>query len=252
MSATVRARLGRYGVWQLRDYFLGAGGATLVVSVVVIALLSQTSFGTISTNGHQSSGQDAVRSVTGVLLIALGVLGSTFANSGLVADDRARGYYRFALAKPVSPVRLYGQAFLVRGVGFLCIAAIAWVACAWRLLPGSFFGTLGYMVVAYVTVGGVTLLLSTMFRHAWLGTLILWVAAAIFSAAATTPGGLRVLWLPVHFVLPPLQLTSRLASMLVSGDAMPTPVGDLVWYVGYGVLAILAALTVIRGREWPL
>jgi hypothetical protein len=228
------ARLGRYAVWQLYDYVRGTGGATIVLSGLAITML--TVFDTWRSSHTPASVAEAVG-----LLGVLRFLGPIFACSGLVADDRSKGYYRFLLAKPVSAVRFYGQAFLLRGAAFLGITAAAWAVCAFLLGAGPFVGTMCYAGLCYLTVGGVTLLLSTISRHAWLAALMLGGAARIVSGFASKPSNWRVLWVALHAVLPPFHLVSSLNSP-----------GAIAWFAGYGVLAIAAALTVIRRREWPL
>ena len=68
-----------------------------------------------------------------VHLVAL--VGSIFATSGLVSDDRSRNYYRFLFAKPLDPIRYYAQAFVLRGLVIILIAAFV----AGRTLHLAFF-----------------------------------------------------------------------------------------------------------------
>jgi hypothetical protein len=228
------ARLGRYAVWQLYDYARGVGGATVVLSGLAITMLT---LGETWRMSHTPASEATALGLLGVLRF----LGPIFACSGLVSDDRSKGYYRFLLAKPVSPVRFYGQAFLLRGAAFLGITAAVWAVCALLLGAGPFVGTMCSAALCYLTVGGVTFLLSTVSRHAWLATLLLGGAAGIVSGFASKPSNWRALWVALHAVLPPFHLVSSLNSP-----------GAIAWFAGYGALAIAAALTVIRGREWPL
>jgi ABC-type transport system involved in multi-copper enzyme maturation permease subunit len=237
MSAT--GRLGHYGVWQLRDYMLGAGGATLAVGALVVLM----------GRGANLMVQGQSQPVSTTLIGAVCFLGPIFAASGLVAEDRVRGYYRFLFAKPVSPVLFYAQAFALRGVAFL---AIVGVLAATSGLLFSVGGCVCYAALCYVGIGGIALVFSTAWRHAWLATLACAVAANIASGLAQSPAGWRPLWVTLHYVLPPFQVTSRLASSLVSGDGLPYPFGLTAWFVGYGLAAIAAALIVIRRQEWPV
>ncbi|HWZ58567.1 MAG TPA: hypothetical protein VNW46_06270 [Gemmatimonadaceae bacterium] len=239
------ARLGRYAVWQLYDYGRGVGGATVVLSGLAITMLTMTSLWGLA---HTPIAQGATSALLGVL----GFLGPIFACSGLVSEDRSKGYYRFLLAKPVSPVRFYAQAFLLRGAAFLGITAAVWAACALLLGTGSFIGTMAYAALCYLTVGGVTLLNSTLGRHAWLATLLLGGAAGIVTGFTRTTSMWRPLWLALHAVLPPFHLTSVLSQALMRGGDVLNTAGVIAWFAGYGLLAVAAALTVIRGREWPL
>jgi hypothetical protein len=241
------ARLGRYAIWQLRDYAFGAGGAVLVVSGLAVTMLTLSSIGS-------NRGLAAAANGPGVLLGMLGFLAPIFSCAGLVAEDRSKGFYRFNLAKPVSPVRLYGQAFLLRGVALLGITTLVWLACALLMATGSFFGALAYVVVCYLTIGGVTFLLSTMTRHAWIVTLLLGVGSAMASSASRVRGAWGVFASVVKAVLPPFHLVGPLGTSLLSNGYVGHLISaaEIVWFVGYGLLAVGAALAVIRGREWPL
>jgi hypothetical protein len=237
MSAT--ARLGRYGLWQVRDYMLGAGGATLVVGALAVLVGRGTSLMV----------QGQAQPVSTTLIGWLCYLGPIFAVSALVAEDRVRGYYRFLFAKPVSPVMFYAQSFALRGLAFLAIVGVLAVASG---LISSVGGCLCYAAVCYVGIGGIALVFSTMGRHAWLATLGCGAAATVATGLAASPTAWRPLWVALHYVLPPFQVTSQVASSLVSGDRLPYPFGLTAWLVGYGLAAIAAALLVIRGQEWPV
>jgi hypothetical protein len=239
------ARLGPYAIWQARDYLRGAGGATVVLSGLAIVMLT-----TVALPGGPHS--PAEQAATTTLLGIMAFLGPIFACSGLVSDDRSRGYYRFLLAKPVNPVRFYAQAFLVRGAVFLGITAAAWTICAALVGAGSFVGSMSYAALCFLTVGGLTLLLSSMSKHAWLATLVLSAAAGLASQLTRVRTAWHPLFMALHAVLPPVHLLSGLAGRLMLGDFMANLVGSLAWFAGYGLVALAAALTVIRGREWPL
>jgi hypothetical protein len=236
------ARLARYAIWQLRDYVFGVGGATLLISVLTMGVITAAWIGDRRAVGP---------GLPGVVLSLLGFLGPIFATSGLVADDRSKGYYRFAFAKPVSPVRFYGQAYVLRGLVLLVITALVWALGAVLSREVSLFGALGYTAVCYVGVGGVTLLLSAMLRNAWLASLVLGAASAIAASVNLTVRG--PLWAKaIHLLLPPYFLAGRMVTWLVDGAHLTDAVLGAAWFVGYGALALGAALAVIRGREWPL
>jgi hypothetical protein len=149
-------------------------------------------------------------------------------------------------------VRFYAQAFLLRGVALLGITAVVWLLCTLLFATGSFVGTMCAVALCYLTVGGVTLLLSTMTRHAWLATLLLGAAAGITSGLTHSRWGWRPLFLLLQGILPPLHLAGSLISGLVARGPVPRLALLVAWFAGYGVLAIAAALAVIRRREWPL
>jgi hypothetical protein len=85
-----------------------------------------------------------------------------------VANDRKQGFFRFLFAKPVTPSRYYGQAFVVHCVGFLLVMvllALLYGVIVWPVLTLQFMLVVGLMFVAYA---GVAFLLSAAARWDWL------------------------------------------------------------------------------------
>jgi ABC-type transport system involved in multi-copper enzyme maturation permease subunit len=244
-----RARMGRYALWQMRDYAVGAGGATAALSVLVLALA--VAGGLPDDPANRAS---VLRSVLG----AAAVVGAVAGVSGLVSDDRTKGYYRFALAKPVSATRLYGQAFAVRGAALLGLLAAIWITGTVVMGAGSLISDalprlLLFGAVAYVLIGGVTFALSTITRFAWLGTVALYAAAGIAGGLAQSSHWSRPPWAVAHMVLPPFGQVSALYRDLLglSPSPMERPVRTIAWIAGYGAAAIAAGLAILRRREWP-
>jgi len=249
MAERPRARMGRYALWQMRDYAVGAGGATAALSVLVLSLA--VAGGLPDDPANRAA---ILRSILGVAAAAGAVAGV----SGLVSDDRSKGYYRFALAKPVSATRLYGQAFAIRGAGLLALLAAVWIAGtvvmgAGSLLSDALPRLLLFGAVGYVLIGGVTFLLSTITRFAWLGTIALYAAAGITGGLAQSSHWSRPLWAVAHRVLPPFtQVTALYRDLLgLSRRPIEHPVGTIAWMVGYGSAAIAAGIALLRRREWP-
>ncbi len=227
---TAQARLGRYALWQLRDYAFGAGGAT----VVLACALAWIGANTLSVNGRQPSSFEWL-----VGLVAF--FGSVFAASGLIADDRTHGYYRFQFAKPVHPIRFYAQAYVTRGLWLVALVALidGLGVLTDRSVP--IVGSLAFIVVQYILVGGVTLLLSLLGRFAWLVSCVLYAMSILANRFYNvTVGGWHALWVTLHFLLPPFHL-SEIAMV-------ETP--QVWWSVGYGVLSLVATAIVLRRREW--
>src|SRR5262249_45465345 len=141
--------MGRYARWQLRDYVLGPGGITMAFVGLMIAMAARTTVIQSGTGPVRPPSLDWL-----VQLVAL--LGSIYATSSLVSEDRARGYYRFFFAKPLDPVRFYAQAFVLRGLVLVAVAAIIASLGAVIAHPVPLVGAMTYMAVMYLLAGGVT------------------------------------------------------------------------------------------------
>jgi hypothetical protein len=245
--AIVRARLGAYARWQLRDFILGPGGITIGIVLLQIWITSRTQV--------IESGVGPPRTPSLDWLVQLvGLLGSIYATSSLVSEDRARGYYRFLFAKPVGPVRYYAQAFALRGVVLLVLAALVSLLGAWIAHPVPLLGAVAYTAVMYVFAGGVTACQSTLWRFAWVGSLVLYLASIPVAqlAAPDAPIGpvAHALWRAAHVILPPFSQQTFLHGMLASAPPWGDIAGSIAWCVGYGLIALVAGAFVIRGLEW--
>lgn len=155
---------------------------------------------------------------------------------GIVAEDRSRGYYRFYLAKPVSPLWFYGQsqvlailAMLIFTAGFLGIFSLA-VAPAWHwelLVPSLTLGIL---------VGSLVFALSTVTTRDWILMIVIVIAISVtrhrFPAAQSTLGAV------LNAVLPPNHLV---------GDTSLTA-AHWAWIGGWGLGFFLLGLAVLRYR----
>ena len=161
-----RARVGAYTAWQLRDYLKDRGLSTLVVA----ALSAYLGWSMMTEKTPMPRSTDAVsaellvrfgsagavyaarmaefsfhfmRSMLGAMIF----LGALFAMNGIVANDRKQGFFRFLFAKPMTPSRYYGQAFVVHTVGFmlvmLLLGAIYGFVVTFNLFYLSFFMTGG-------------------------------------------------------------------------------------------------------------
>lgn len=155
---------------------------------------------------------------------------------GIVAEDRVKGYYRFYLAKPVSPLWFYGQSFvlgvlgmLVFTIGFLTLFSLA-VTPAWEwsmLTSGAALGLL---------IGGMIFALSTVTQRDWIWMIIIVIVSGILRARF--PKGDSTLGKVVNAVLPP--------NMLV--DEKTLTAGEWAWVVAWGTGFVLVGLWVLRKR----
>lgn len=254
-----RARLGAYALWQLRDYLMDRGVATLLItaltgylSAVPAYLMLQQNFERpelVARYGSAAAARAAVtHQVSGAFLTGtLGVivfLGALLAMNGIVANDRKLGYYRFLFSKPMSPGRYYGQAFVVNSAGWLAIVsllALVYGLYITPLLSVTFVGAIGLVFLCYA---GVAFLLSATARWDWLSLVFVTVATTLLQqrfGSSTSPFA-RLLHL-----LPPLQETTRVYEALAEGVALPWH--SVAWLGGYGAACFVAALVVLRHRR---
>jgi hypothetical protein len=242
--STRRAHLGRYLLWQLRDYLVQQAPATMIVlclfGYLTIAPVLHGVGGTLAAlpaSVHQR--------LLAEFLASFVLLGTLFATNGIVSTDRKHGFYRFLFAKPVSAPRFYTNAFVANGVGMLLVGLFllglysALVHPSWT---ASFVPVVAAMYVAY---GGVGFLLSTVWRYDWLSLVTVAVVASIGWELWGDDAGIRG-WL-VH-LLPPTHKAGEVYAY-VAGAATAFPWATMIWLVGYGFTCFVLGLVVLRRRS---
>jgi ABC-type transport system involved in multi-copper enzyme maturation permease subunit len=255
------ARIARYGLWQLRDYFMDRGLPTIIVSmlfgyltVAPMLLIAKRQLSIMPARlverygGVEGAHAALLRDVNEQFLRTfLGVvvfLGALFATNGIVADDRKKGYYRFLFSKPVSPSRYYGQAFVMNWTGFVT------VACAMTLIYGALVAPMITAPLVYVFAlmflmyAGIAFALSAAARWDWLSL----VAVTVFASFVWGRFGESTSILAkLLYLLPPLHRTAEIYEAV----AKRTPVNTslLAWFAGYGVVCYLIGLVVLRYRR---
>jgi ABC-type transport system involved in multi-copper enzyme maturation permease subunit len=263
------SRVGAYALWQLRDYFKDRGVPTLVVATLsayiglspilerLPRLGDRVPAGLLQRFGSAEAVYAArmaefnfmfLRSILGTLVF----LGALFAMNGIVANDRKQGFFRFLFAKPVSPSRYYGQAFLVHWFGYMVVMALLGVLygfIVWPVLTRPLLVVIALMFIAY---SGIAFLLSAAAR--WDGLSL--VAVSVVSTFLWTRfGGSSNPLAKLLYLLPPLHRSDEVyaavsgAPLLATGAPPPIPWPILGWLAGYGVACYLAGLIVLRYRR---
>ena len=238
-----RARLGRYALYQLRDFAL----ERLAGVVIVLGLLGYLAYiaftgalgGTIGAGGEARARDIAVRIVVAMLSQSWLLLSLVTVN-GLVSTDRATGRYRFLFAKPLAAGRYYGQAFVVNGLAMLgCVAIAAVLIMALTAFdPARLARALLVVAAGYLCVGGICFMMSALWRLDWLAT-----------------GGLIALGMLVRMrsdhpvllvVLPPTHLVGEQLARL----AAPAPLqhGSLLHVALYGAACAAIGLVLLHRR----
>ncbi len=154
---------------------------------------------------------------------------------GIVAEDRTRGFFRFYLAKPVSPTWFYGQSHVLAvlamagwSAGFVGLFSLAvrpfW---DWNLVVGGL--TMGLLL------GGLLFFFSTVTARDWVAALVVTLAAALLRARFPRADGL--LGKVIDAALPPTHLIGARLSA-----------GQWVWLALWSVALLIAGLAVLRRR----
>lgn len=260
-----RARLARYGPWQLRDYLVSRGLPTFLVAAMfgglaIVPMLKSVAaaiermpphyrqqmivkHGTLLAYQQSMVHEASVMFLRGFIGTVV-FLGALFATNGLVSNDRKQGFYRFLFSKPLSPARYYGQAFVLHWGGFLLVAwllAALYGAYVEPVLTPAFLPVLAALFLMY---GGIGFLMTTLVRWDWLGLAGLAIASQVlwdrFGASASV--GAKLLYL-----LPPVHRTGEIYSALIGGTALPWHA--VQWIAAYGAVCVVAGLVVLRTRR---
>lgn len=257
-GAAPRGRLGRYALWQLKDFALQRGAAMLAVAAVlaypVIAGSHAKRWTSVRVNGvlttqvFDPDPVQAAQNATAGVLYPVIILGALLAVRGLVSDDRQHGYHRFLFAKPISITRYYAQSYAVQFAGFLGVVGLLILLFAAFLRPlATMPGLFASAAVLFALVGSVGFLLSTVVRADWFWLLLTMGVSA--AAAGFHAAGER--WLaPAVVVLPPVRQLSSVMEALVDSSAA-LHLTDLLWVLGYGALCLVLALATLRRRALP-
>jgi len=263
------ARVGAYALWQLRDYLKDRGVSTFIVALLSGYLGLSPIIERMPTRADavpqallvRFGSADAVyaarmlefnheflRGILGTIVF----VGALFAMNGIVANDRKQGFYRFLFAKPMTPARYYGQAFLVHWAGFvtvMIVLGLVYGALIWPVLSRPLLLVIALMFVAYA---GIAFLLSAAARWDWMSLVAVTVAATFLWGryGESTHPLARLLYL-----LPPLHRADDVYAsvsgvpMYASGAPTVIPWSILLWLAGYGAACFAAGLVVLRYRR---
>lgn len=240
-----RGRLGRYARWQLEDFVRLRAPIMIVLALVfcVPLMLPQRGapFGTADVR------YDLAHQLFSSMATAVAAIGALLSVRGVVSEDRQYGYHRFLFAKPVSMPRYYAQAFGIQFVGFLATLAAIFATYSIFVTSVPVLSALAAASLLFALFGGLGFFFSTLVRADWLFVLLLTaVSAGVVGLSQFYP------WLSViTAVLPPVEALGRLIGSLLGARAelRDPAVLDVLRVYGYGVVAFLAGLGIIRRRS---
>lgn len=256
-----RSNMGRYGLWQMRDYFMDRGFLTLILVAALgyaqafqMTQMRDYRLGTLAPReiaqyGTREAAKAAIsrEMVSGFVARFAGTvvfLSVLIAMHGFAANDRKMGYYRFLFAKPVAPVRYYGQAFGLHIIGFAFVftaLALFFGALVAPVLTVPLFTVAVLMFFFYASIAFV---FSAATPVDWLPLIAITVASdLLWTRYESSPS----VFAKALYILPPLHKTAQVYSAAATGSALPW--STLGWFAGYGAVCLCAALVVLHRRR---
>lgn len=234
-----RRQVVSYVPWQLWDFALDRGVALLFVGGLMGLSVIWPGYMALREQMPSELVPGKLLEVAVAQQVSILVV---IAASGIVANDRVGGYYRFLFAKPVRMPAYYALQFLVTLIGTLLVTLILlsafWIFVGWvsPLVP------LVMIVATYLALGGTIFFFSTFTRLDWGMLVILWGASALSRMAAAGKD-----WYDVaRWVLPPTHQIDKLRGALFAGTEID--IAGTAWLVGYGVIFFLAGLVVLQRK----
>jgi ABC-type transport system involved in multi-copper enzyme maturation permease subunit len=240
----MKARLGRYSLWQLRDYVFERGIPTLLVGAILFFPIAAIMW---RIHDREAPSSQLLAIVLGSMdpsFKAFGLTASLIAVNGIISGDRRRGYFRLLFAKPTSPLLYYSQAFLVNLIGLIVAAAIVIGGFGIIVYPVPIAGAVAFVATCYVGLGGIGFLLSAFTRFDWAVLSGAWFVTLMLRGLY--PPGSGVFGNIMNYVLPPAHRLMHVAAPMLRGDSVSP--ASVAWILGYGAAAFAVGLIVLRRR----
>jgi hypothetical protein len=248
----VKARLTAYAGYQLRDFLIWRAVVVVLGTAAAIWVYATTRRLT-SMVLDPGSGLDARAQLQrafefGIAVFAL--VSAAVAAQGLIARDRRRGFDRVLFSRRVSPVRFYGQGFVIAGVASVAMAAIVAQLYAAMIHPVWVPGVAALVSLSWLCVGSFAFLLSALTPF-YLPMLAVLVAADFALDWLATSGGSdasQAIVSVVQYVVPPAHVIVALSAPLVRAAAVDARL--VVWPATYGLVSLVATFLVLRRRPF--
>ncbi len=228
-----------YTPWQFWDFAVDRGIALLLIGGLMAASVLWPGYLALS----QQVAPEMVRNELLKIAVAQQVsILVVIAASGIVANDRIGGYYRFLFSKPVRMPAYYALQFLVTLAGVLAVAlvllSVFWLTVGW-VSPRV---PLLMIVATYLSLGGTIFFFSTITRLDWGMLVLLWGASALSRTLASGKDWYDV----VRWVLPPTHQIDKLRGALFAGTEIDK--AGTAWLIGYGLTLFFAGLVVLQKK----
>jgi len=245
----VRARLAAYAGYQLRDFF--AGRALLIVIVTAAVTWGYAASHGLTLAIFDAAGGLDVREQLArafeFVVLTFAFAAAAIAAQGLVARHRSRGYDRVLFSRRLDPARYYVQGFVLAGAGSVVMATAAAQVYAAAVHPVSVAGVSVLVALAWLSVGGLAFLLSTLtpFHVPLLAALVgADLALDRFASGVPTSPFVRMVVAGVQYVLPPAHVVARLREPLIRGLSFDPRA--VAWPIGFGILCLILAVVLLR------
>ena len=248
----MRGRLAAYAGYQLRDFFLGRAIAVVVVTALAAWAYAATHALTpaMFVSGDVDA-RDQLQRAFEFGLAVFAIAGAAVAAQGLVSRHRATAYDRVILARPVSPARYYVQGFVLAGIGTVLLATVGAGVYAVVVRPVSALGVAGYVALAWIAVGGLAFLLSTLTSaHALVLAALLAADLTLdrYATALRAGGSGNILLDALQYALPPGHVVVAMAEPFARGILIDPRV--IAWPFGFGVACLALAFVLLRRRPF--
>jgi hypothetical protein len=232
----------------VRDFLLGRAVAIVVVTALAAwAYAAAHAITPAMFVAGDVDVQDQLQRAFEFTLAVFAVAGAAVAAQGLVSRDRARGYDRVILSRPLSPARYYVQGFALAGIGTMLLAIVGAGLYGVALRPVSALGVAAYVGLAWIAIGGVAFLLSVLTSgHALVLAALLAADLTIdrFASALRAAGPARPALDMLQYALPPVHVVAGLAGPFARGASIvPRAV---IWPLGYGFACLAVAIVLLR------
>ena len=233
-------RLGKYSLWQFRDFAIDRGVAILIVGFlwgyVLVAPFRTPGRQQLQLNPSSPVWPLLITVVSSIVSIAV-----LIAVNGIVSIDRKLGYYRFLFSKPVSVLAYYAQLYFVHMAGVLAAMLVLSVVLRTIVPDFSIVNYLLYTALIFVAMGGIGFFISVATRFDWVTLAAVWLGSRalrdLYGAKPGLSGKLVQLLPPVH------KLNGVADGMITYGSA---PTSDVLWLLAYGALFFGLGLVLLR------
>jgi hypothetical protein len=260
----MKARVSRYGLWQLRDYLIDRGLPTIIIialggylTLAPAMMVFDRRLATLPARLIEKYGgvegaravlmQEMNENFLRGFLGAVVFMGALLAMNGIVANDRKQGFYRFLFSKPLSPSRYYGQAFVVHWAGFLAVMLLMSTVYGFVFAPLPLQGLTIALAIMFLLYAGIAFSLSAAARWDWL-SLVTVTAVATYMWQRFAESSSPLAWL--LYLLPPLHRTNEIYEAVAART--PLDSGLLAWYAGYGAACYVIGLVILRYRRMAI
>jgi len=246
-----RARLGRYALWQSRDFVWNVA----IISLILFGMIGWLMHLMLESQAAMMQARNLTLPMAAQLNVFQQVLsmfafvGPILVLTGIVSSDRTNGYTRFLFSKPLSPVLYYLQSLVIRFLGFVALGVVLALVWSHYHAPQVSWKFFADIACCFLSVGGVVFLASVVTRFDSLVAIVFLLGSAVAWGKWEAVGGFK------HYLTWPMSPSFKfgeihswflgLNAMGASAD-LPFPTKWFMWNVGYGLACVLLGLVMLR------